>query len=87
MATGNLPEDGEVQFGPLVLPPGQRIVPMDGPGEPVAWVTTRPIPDPGLAWSALWDLHQQTSLVPVLLTDSERDEDFYFYEPARPRRT
>lgn len=82
MAAGSLPEDGEVQLGEVVLPPGRRIVPMDGPGDPVAWVTTRPVPDAGLAWSALSDLYQQTSLVPVLLTDSERDEDFYFYAPA-----
>jgi Domain of unknown function (DUF4253) len=55
---------------------------VDGQGEPVAWVTTEPVPDAGRVWSALWDAHEQTGLVPVLLTDSEKDEDFFFYSPA-----
>lgn len=45
----------------------------------MAWVTTEPVPDSGRAWSALWDAHEQTGLVPVLLTDSEKDENFFFY--------
>lgn len=52
---------------------------MGGPAELVAWATTEPVPDAGRAWSALWDAHGQTGLVPVLLTDSEKDETFFFY--------
>jgi hypothetical protein len=37
------------------------------------------MPDAGLVWSALWGAHGQTGLVPVLLTDNEKDEDFFFY--------
>jgi hypothetical protein len=82
MATGSLPEDGPARIGAVVLPPGRRIVPWEGPGEPVAWVTAQPVPDAGLAWSALSDTRQQTGLVPVLLTGREQDADFYFCEPA-----
>src|SRR5262245_13489080 len=81
MATDGLPEEGEVRLGAVLLPAGRRVVPMDGPGEPVAWVTAEPVPDAGLAWSALSDLQQQTGLVPILLTDSENDEDYFFYGP------
>src|SRR5262249_26366561 len=72
-ATDGLQEEGEVRLGALLPPAGRRVVPMDGPGEPVAWVTAEPVPDAGLAWSALSDLQQQTGLVPILLTDSEKD--------------
>lgn len=85
MATDSLPQDGEVRLGAVTLPAGRRVVPehpVHGPGDPVAWVTTEPLPDAGLAWSALSDAHQQTGLVPVLLTDSERDEQFFFLGPA-----
>jgi len=79
MATDSVPEDGELRLGAVLLPAGRRVVPMGGPGEPVAWVTTEPVPDAGRVWSALWDAHEQTGLVPVLLTDGEKDEDFFFY--------
>jgi uncharacterized protein DUF4253 len=81
MATYGLPEEGEVRLGAVLLPAGRRVIPMEGPGEPVAWVTAEPVPDAGLAWSALSDLQQQTGLVPILLTDSEKDEDYFFYRP------
>jgi hypothetical protein len=54
---------------------------MEGHGEPVAWVTTEPVPDAGLAWSALSDAHQQTGLVPVLLASGEESEDHFFHSP------
>jgi hypothetical protein len=85
MATESLPEDGEVRLGAVMLPAGRRIVPehpVHGPSEPVAWVTTEPVPDAGLAWSALSDAYQQTGLVPVLLTESERDAQFFFWGPT-----
>ena len=82
MAPDSLPADGELRLGAVVLPRGRRVVPMDGPGEPVAWVTAEPVPDAGLAWSALSDAHQQTGLVPILLTRDEQDEDYFFYDPV-----
>jgi Domain of unknown function (DUF4253) len=81
MATGTLPDEGELRLGAVMLPPGRRIVPQKGPGEPVAWVTTQPVPDPGLIWSALSDAHLETGLVPIVLTDGEKDEDFFFSAP------
>jgi hypothetical protein len=47
----------------------------------VAWVTTQPVPDPGRVWSALSDAHLETGLVPVVLTDGEQDQDFFFSAP------
>ena len=32
MARGDLPADGELQLGPVQLPPGRRIVPWEGRG-------------------------------------------------------
>jgi hypothetical protein len=81
MATDTLPEEGELRLGAVMLPPGRRIVPQEGPGEPVAWVTTQPVPDPGLVWSALSAAHLETGLVPIVLTDGEKDEDFFFSAP------
>lgn len=81
MATDTLPEEGELRLGAVMLPPGRRIVPPDGPGEPVAWVTTQPVPDPGRVWSALSDAHLETGLVPIVLTNGEKDEDFFFSVP------
>jgi len=82
MATDTLPDEGELRLGAVMLPPGRRIVPQEGAGEPVAWVTTQPVPDPGLIWSALSDAHLETGLVPIVLTDGEKDEDFFFSAPA-----
>jgi hypothetical protein len=82
MATGTLPEEGELRLGAVMLPPGRRIVPPEGAGEPVAWVTTQPVPDPGRVWSALSDAHLETGLVPVVLTDGEKDDDFFFRHPC-----
>ena len=81
MASDTLPEEGELRLGAVMLPPGPRIVPQEGPGEPVAWVTTQPVPDPGRVWSALSDAHLETGLVPIVLTDGEKDEDFFFSAP------
>ncbi len=79
MATDSVPQEGELRLGAVLLPAGRWIVPMGGPGEPVAWVTTEPVSDTGRVWSALWDAHAQTGLVPVLLTGSEKDENFFFH--------
>ncbi|MDX6392266.1 MAG: hypothetical protein QOJ73_3329 [Streptosporangiaceae bacterium] len=67
MATGMLPEDGELRLGPVTLPSGKRIVPPEGPEVPVAWVTTEAVFYPGLVWSVLSDMRQETGLVPIVL--------------------
>jgi hypothetical protein len=82
MTTTSLPPDGELQLGPIRLPPGRRIIPFEGTGEPAAWVTGRTVPRPGPVWSALSGLHAETGLVPILLADGEADEDFFFYSPS-----
>jgi len=61
MAAGVLPGDGELQLGAVRLPAGRRFTPYEHDA-PVAWVTRRPVPDPGLVWSALADLHSETGL-------------------------
>lgn len=81
MTTDSLPEEGELRLGAVMLPAGRRVAPEGGPGEPVAWVTAEPVPDPGLAWSALSDARQQTGLVPILLTSDEKGENYFFYGP------
>lgn len=68
MAVSGLPEDGELRLGPLTLPAGKRIGGADGSGEPVAWVTLQPVPDPGTVWAALSAARQETGLVPILLS-------------------
>lgn len=85
MAASTLPGDGEVRLGAVPLPPGRRIIPVDGldrPLEPVAWVTSSLVPDPGLVWSALSDAQAVTGLTPVLLADAEDDSDYFFEEPS-----
>jgi len=82
MTTGGLPPEGDLQVGPIRLPAGRRIIPFEGIGEPAAWVTGQPVPEPGPAWSALSGLHAETGLVPILLADEEAGEDFFFYTPA-----
>jgi hypothetical protein len=81
MDNGVLPEDGELRLGPVVLPAGSRIVPVEGSGAPVAWATVQKVPDAGRLWSALSDLHPVTGLVPVLLSGSP-GESFFFCRPA-----
>jgi hypothetical protein len=78
MALSRLPGDGEFRFGSVILADGRRIAVFDGLGDPVVWVTTRPVPDPGTVWSALSDTQERTGLVPFLLPDLAMD----FGEPA-----
>src|SRR5690242_16467696 len=68
MSMSGLPEDGELRLGPVTLPPGKRIRGAHGSGEPAAWVTLQPVPDPGRVWAALSAAHQETGLVPILLS-------------------
>jgi Domain of unknown function (DUF4253) len=76
MTTGALlPDEGELRLGTVRLPAGRVIRPKDGRGEPVAWRTTAPVPEPGPVWSALMALHDQTGLVPILEPVSGLGED------------
>jgi hypothetical protein len=67
MTTADVPSDGELRIGAILLPAGRRIRSNDGLGEPVAWATTEPVPDAGRVWAALSGVHAQSGLVPVLL--------------------
>jgi hypothetical protein len=71
-----------VRLGPVPLPPGRRVTPIRSAGEPVAWVTSVDVPDPGRVWAALSDLRGQTGLVPVLLAGDEAEENHFFAAPA-----
>jgi hypothetical protein len=77
-----LPEDGPVRLGPVPLPAGRRVLAMEGGGQPVAWVTSVDVPDPGRIWSALSGLRGDTGLVPVLLDGGEDEEDYFFFRPV-----
>src|SRR5215469_6803908 len=62
-----LPEDGELQLGPVRLPAGKRVVAGYGSAGPVAWATVEPVADPGRMWRALSEVGSDTGLVPFLL--------------------
>ena len=68
MAMSGLPEDGQLRLGPVTLPAGKRIRAAGGSGEPVAWVTLEPVPDPGRVWAALSAARRETGLVPILMS-------------------
>jgi hypothetical protein len=66
MAAGApVPDEGELRLGAVRLPTGRLLRSRCGDGEPVAWMTQAPVPEPGPVWSALSALHGQTNLVPV----------------------
>jgi hypothetical protein len=66
MVTVEVPADGPVRLGSVRLPVGKQL---SGCGDdaPVLWATSEPVPDAGLVWQALTDLHLDTGLVPILL--------------------
>jgi Domain of unknown function (DUF4253) len=68
MARSRLPDDGELRLGEVTVPAGRRIIAGYGSGNPVAWATVQAVPDPGATWAALSGMHQQTGLVPFLLS-------------------
>ena len=68
MTGTDVPEDGELQIGSVLLPAGRRIRSNGGLGEPVAWVTSEPMPGAGRVWAALSDVHAQPGLAPFLLS-------------------
>ena len=65
-AKAPVPAEGELQLGTVTLPAGRLLRSEGGDGEPVAWMTQAPVPEPGPVWSALSALHGQTGLVPIL---------------------
>jgi hypothetical protein len=69
--SGSLPENGELRIGSVALPAGRQLVAGFGSGQPVAWATSEPVPDPGRVWSELSDASPQTGLVPFLLRSLE----------------
>ena len=73
MAVARLPVEGELRLGSVTLPRGHLIRARDGDGEPVAWATADPVPEPGRVWAALSAAHSQTGLVPILLDGLEGD--------------
>jgi len=77
MATGSLPEEGELRLGSIILPAGKRIHAGYDPAIPVTWVTRQAVPDAGRVWAALSAAHPDTGLVPFLLGILPGD-------PARP---
>lgn len=81
MVDGMLPEDGELQLGPVRLPSGRRFTPYERDA-PVAWVTRGAVADTGLAWSALSELHGETGLMPVVVHDDEDDLEDLFIDPC-----
>jgi hypothetical protein len=81
MGPARLPDNGELQLGPVMLPAGERVG-ADQAGAPVAWVTTQEVPDAGMVWLALTELHAQTGLGPILLADDEGSAGYYFDQAA-----
>ena len=63
MPEGELPEDGELRLGGVVLS-GRRAYTegLFGGGRLVAWVTDGRVPDAGRVWQELSDLAAQTGL-------------------------
>lgn len=70
MPVAELPQNGESVVGSVRLPEGRRTHAhgaRDGSVHPpVAWVTIRPVPDPGAVWAALSQAGAHTGLVPFL---------------------
>lgn len=86
-----LPGEGPVQFGSVALPAGRLITAEYGSGEPVAWATGDPVPEPGQVWAALSAARDQTGLVPILLDGlhggtSRPWDSGEFGDPEDPRR-
>jgi Domain of unknown function (DUF4253) len=92
MAASSLPGEGELRIGPLTLPAGRHVIASYGSGEPVAWATVQPVPDPGRIWATLSAARQETGLVPFLLEgldpgSTQRPwDDGEFNDPAPIRK-
>jgi hypothetical protein len=73
MTTGRLPGEGPLRIGSVTLPAGVHIVSGYGMGQPAAWATVQPVPEPAETWAALSAAHPQTGLVPFLLEGMAAD--------------
>jgi hypothetical protein len=73
MITGRLPAEGPLRIGSVTLPAGVHIVSGFGMGQPVAWATIQPVPEPDKVWAALSAARPQTGLVPFLLEGRAAD--------------
>lgn len=65
-----LPADGSLRLGHLELPEGERVH-VVWPGRepyPVAWVTSKEVPEPGALWSDLSGMSLDTGLIPFVAT-------------------
>ena len=69
-----VPDEGKLRLGTVRLPAGRLLRSQGGTGEPVAWITEAPVPEPGLVWSALSAPHGQTGLVPILAPTGRGDD-------------
>jgi hypothetical protein len=66
MAAARVPADGPVRLGSMQLPVGRQLSGWYDDA-PLLWATSEPVPDAGLVWQVLADMHQDTGLVPFLL--------------------
>jgi hypothetical protein len=73
MITGRLPGEGPLRIGSVTLPVGMHIVSGYGTGQPTAWATIQPVPEPDKIWTVLSAAHPQTGLVPFLLEGMASD--------------
>jgi Domain of unknown function (DUF4253) len=73
MVKGRLPEERQLRLGSVTLPAGRLIFGNYGSGDPIAWATVQPVPEPGRVWAALSELHPHTGLVPILLDGLDGD--------------
>lgn len=61
-----LPQEGPVALGAVRLPEGRRITAVQST-EPVAWVTSERVSNPGRLWLELSRLAGETGLRPLLI--------------------
>ena len=82
MPEGELPENGELRLGGVILS-GRRAYTegLFGGGRLVAWVTDGRVLDAGRVWQELSDLAAQTGLLPVL-SDLGAESFAYHYDVA-----
>jgi hypothetical protein len=66
IVTAEVPADGPVRLGSVLLPAGRRMSAW-GDASPRMWATSEPVPAAGRVWQELSDMHPETGLVPILL--------------------
>jgi hypothetical protein len=89
MPAASLPENGELEIGSLRLPEGCRTHVhgfLNGSTPPIAWVTIKPVPDPGAVWVTLSQAQPHTGLVPFLARHMLSDKTRPWYDGTRRPR-